>query len=132
MAARAVALLAGGLTLACASVSIQRLEPATTQRAPTTGVILLHGFPSTPYQALARIEVRDRGLGRSAAALRAKLMDAASQLGANAVVLEPTSTRRSVGGSPGPIGLYDDVVFAGTAIVHQPSNPVASQVPRRP
>jgi sugar phosphate isomerase/epimerase len=118
-AALAAALLVGG----CASVAVDRyVRPERGARAARTAadVVLLDEAPASPNTALARIEVRDRGLGRSVERLRRKLASAAAELGADAVVLEPTTTRRSIGGSPYPIGLYDDRVVAGTAIVHEP------------
>jgi hypothetical protein len=81
--------------------------------------MVLHELPSGPYRAIARIEVRDRGLGQSAAQLRQKLIAAAARIGANAIILDPASTRRSVGAAPGGIGLYDDLVVSGLAVIQQ-------------
>ena len=109
-------LLAAAIQLACATVSVQRLEPKVSLPQPTERVLLLEEAPSIPYRALARIEVRDRGRGVSVETLRAQLAEAASKLGADAVVLEPTSTPRGVFVIPGIISVYDDLMVAGTAI----------------
>lgn len=115
--AGAAILLAAAIQLACATVSVQRLEPKVSLPQPTEQVLLLEEIPpTTPYRALARIEVRDRGRGVSVETLQAQLVEAASELGADAVVLEPTSTPRGVFVIPGVISLYDDLMVAGTAI----------------
>jgi Holliday junction resolvasome RuvABC ATP-dependent DNA helicase subunit len=81
---------------------------------------VLTAFPSAAYRAIGRIQVRDRGLGRTEAQLRRKLIAAASELGADAVVLDRSSTRRSVGSLLEPFVLYDDLLVSGVAIVRQP------------
>ena len=114
--AGAAILLAAAIQLACATVSVHRFEPKASLPQPTERVLLLEELPSTPYRALARIEVRDRGRGVSVETLQAQLVEAASKLGADAVVLEPTSTPRGVFVIPGVVSLYDDLTVAGTAI----------------
>ena len=114
--AGAALLFAAAIQLACATVAVQRLEPKVSLPQPTERVLLLEELPSTPYRALARIEVRDRGRGVSVETLQAQLVEAASKLGADAVVLEPTSTPRGVFVIPGVISVYDDLMVAGTAI----------------
>lgn len=110
---------------ACASVDIQRLDPVVRPSRPASEVAVLEELPAGPHRLLARIEVRDRGRGRSARALREELLGAAAELGADAVVFEDPANRRSIGGAPGPIGLYDDLVVAGIAIAHgSPEQPV--------
>jgi hypothetical protein len=116
--------------LACASVTVQRLEPATPRKTNVDEIAILTAFPSS-YRALGRIEVRDRGLRRSEAQLRRKLLAAAADLGAEAVVLEATTTRRAVGGFWNPFLLYDDPVVAGVAIVSHDDSPAASDPPER-
>ena len=115
----AFALLALTLNLGCASVSIQRFEPADIAVMPAVSLAILKELPSVPYRAIARIEVRDRGLGRSSAELRDELIATALGLGANAVVLESLSTPRSLFVAPGVVSLYDDLVVSGLAIIQQ-------------
>jgi hypothetical protein len=117
---RAVEALVLSAVLAVAGCASVRVEPGgETARAPrpVASVQVLDAVPAAPYRSIARIEVRDRGLGREARDLRTKLVSEAARLGADAVVFEEPSTRRSVGLTPHPIGLYDELVVAGTAIV---------------
>jgi hypothetical protein len=114
-----LAVLVLTLNLGCASVSIQRLEPLDTTTEPADSVAILNEIPAVPYRALARIEVRDRGRGRSAAQLREKLIATASSLGANAIVLESPSTRRRLFVFPGLVSHYDDLMVSGLAIIRQ-------------
>ena len=117
--------------LGCTSVSVQRLEPRGSAIKPADTVAILDEVPSVPYRALARIEVRDRGRGRSAARLREKLIATASKLGANAVVLESPSTYRSLFVAPWVVSHYDDLMVSGLAIV-QESPPGGLATRRRP
>ncbi len=110
------ALLAVALT-GCATIVVERIGSAAPAARSASEVRLLDAWPAEPYRSIARIEVRDRGLGRSPERLRAKLVAAAAGLGADAVVLDLEGTRRAVAGVPGHIGIYDDPVVAGTAIV---------------
>ena len=116
----APALLSAILSSACASVTILPLDPAPPPMTDPSRIAVLDDFPSTPYRAIARIQVRDWGIGRTEAFLRRQLLATAAELGAEAVVLERPSTRRTFGGYPGPFGLYDDLLVAGTAIVAEP------------
>lgn len=114
-----LAVLVLTFNLGCASVSIQRFEPLAAAGRPAESVAVLDELPSVPYRAIARIEVRDRGLGRSSAQLRDKLIATAATLGANAVVLESPSTPRGLFIAPGVVSLYDDLMVAGLAIIQE-------------
>src|SRR5687768_10845614 len=103
-------LLSAILSSACASVTMLPLDPAPPPMTEPSRIAVFEDFPLTPYRAIARIQVRDWGLGRTEARLRKQLLAAAAELGAEAVVLERTSTRRTFGGYPGPFGVYDDLV----------------------
>jgi hypothetical protein len=120
-ALHSLAVLAGTLVLGCSSVSIQRLEPRTGSVQLADSVVVLSELPSVPYRSIARIEVRDRGRGRSAAQLREKLIATARELGADAVVVDPPSTRRGWFIGPGLVSHYDDLMVTGLAIVLQPA-----------
>lgn len=105
--------------LGCRSVVVTPFERLERSARPVSAVAVLKEAPSAPYRALARIDVRDRGLGRTPSQLRAKLVAAAAGLGADAVVVEDVRTQVSVGGSPQPVGLYDEAIVSGTAIVFE-------------
>ena len=113
------AVLALTFNLGCTSVSIQRLEPLDAAVEPADSVAVLNELPSVPYRAVARIEVRDLGLGRTPAQLREKLIAKASSLGANAVVLELPTAPRGLFVAPGVVSLYDDLTVSGLAIIQQ-------------
>ena len=102
------------LLMACASTNVQWLERRALPPQPVSSIAVLETAPARPYRGLARIEVRDRGLGRSEERLRKKLMAKAAEIGADAVITEPVVTRRAFGW----FVLFDDKVLAGTAVVY--------------
>jgi hypothetical protein len=110
------------LLLACASLDpssgVLRLDPAEHPPRPAEEVAVLDAFPSDRgYSALARLQVTDGGWEESRAKMIARLRDLAGPLGAEAIVVEETTTRRRsvmtfLGG-----GRFSERVLVGTAIV---------------
>ena len=105
--------------MACASTNVQWLERRALPPRLASSIAILETAPTRPYRGLARIEVRDRGLGRSEERLRKKLIAKAADLGADAVITEPAVTRRAFGW----FVLFDDKVLAGTAVVYVEAPP---------
>jgi hypothetical protein len=103
----------GLLSTGCASTRVERLGTEVLPGRPVSEVVVLQLPPGPAYRPLARIEVHDRGLGRSEAALRALLVEEAADLGADAVAIEPLTTERAFGW----FVLFDDKVLVGTALV---------------
>lgn len=121
---RRLLLLAGfAALLACASLNpsseVLRLDPAQHPPRQAEDVAILEAFPADRgYTSLARIQVTDGGWEESRAKMIERLRAQAGPLGADAIVVEETTTRRRsvmtcVGG-----GRFSERVLAGTAIVY--------------
>lgn len=107
-----------GSALACAPVTeVTRLDPGRYPARPAAAVEVLEAFPSDrPYTSLARVEISDGGWEESRAEMVARVRTEAARVGADAVVVEPTTTRRLTGASVQGFGRYNERVVYGTAI----------------
>lgn len=79
----ATAIATGG----CATSDVLHLDAVSRQPKSPEGVQLLLEQPTTPYTAIALVEVSDQGWGLKLETLRAKLVAEAAKLGGDAVIL---------------------------------------------
>lgn len=82
--------------MACATSDVMRLDSVSRSPRSPTSVQLLLEQPTTPYTAIALVEVSDQGWELKLESLRNKLVAEAAKLGGDAVVL---SRRTSNAGS---------------------------------
>jgi hypothetical protein len=115
-------LAVAGACASAPSTNVMRLDPAPHRARPAEDVAVLEALPDgRAYTSLARIEVSDACMEQERAAMVARVRKEAAALGADAIVVERTTTRRGTSGAGalfGRLSRCDERVVAGTAIVY--------------
>jgi hypothetical protein len=81
------------LTAGCISTSVRHLDPTPRPARAADAVAALDARPDRPYTVVAVVRARSSTVFDSFGDLRRKLMDRAAQLGGEAVILGPRSTK---------------------------------------
>jgi len=89
---RAIIASACIVTAGCVTSHMQRLDPEVRPPRAPESIVVLDQAPDQPYMVIARVESKTDAVFKGFDDLRAKVIDQASRLGGEAVIIGPETT----------------------------------------
>ncbi len=113
---RALPIFAFILAVGCVKMKVQQTDDVARPIRSPDSVTVLDAKPEQPYTVIAVVESSSEEVYRSFDDLRQKMIAEAAQLGGDALILAPESTKTNVIFVPYPI-FYDKKQLTGEVIV---------------